>query len=185
MGSKDRTKHCILNATLELCATASIERVTVKDICERAGVSRQTFYLRFEDKFAVAMWYLRSLLGDSFAKLGSEIGWRQAYLEEFVNIEESVRTHPHTLVNLFDSQDYNSVLLSAARTAVQDFTERYRARYGHEPDKLVAFQISTFARTASVVSTEWIKSGCVIPADEFVDYFVTLIPRNLYEALDA
>lgn len=39
-----------MDALLELCVEKPLERVTVKQILERSGVSRQTFYNHFLDK---------------------------------------------------------------------------------------------------------------------------------------
>ena len=43
-------KNIIASALLELCETKSLEALTVKQILEKSGVSRQTFYNHFLDK---------------------------------------------------------------------------------------------------------------------------------------
>ena len=43
-------KNIIASALLELCETKSLEALTVKQILEKSGVSRQTFYNHFIDK---------------------------------------------------------------------------------------------------------------------------------------
>ena len=40
-------KNIIASALLELCETKSLEALTVKQILEKSGVSRQTFYNHF------------------------------------------------------------------------------------------------------------------------------------------
>lgn len=184
MSCKDRTKRSILDAVLALSDDTGIDHMTTADICRKAGVSRQTFYSYFKDKYEVTTWYLELLLEDNFMSLGQNIGWRDAYLNEFINIEDSVHAHPNALKNLFDSEDYNAVLSSASRTGARDFSCCYRTRFGKDPDDLLSFQIKAFARTASLVSTDWIRSSCSTPADKFIDKFITLIPRELFLALD-
>ena len=44
----------IEEALILLCASLPFEKNTVKHICERAGVSKQTFYNHFQDKYEVA-----------------------------------------------------------------------------------------------------------------------------------
>ncbi len=46
-----RTKRLIRDALAELLMEKSFERITVKDIIERADINRSTFYLHYLDKF--------------------------------------------------------------------------------------------------------------------------------------
>ena len=45
------TKHALAGALLELLNTTTLDNITVKDIVERAQVSRQTFYYHFGDVY--------------------------------------------------------------------------------------------------------------------------------------
>ncbi|MCM1564375.1 MAG: TetR family transcriptional regulator [Dehalobacter sp.] len=55
------TKKALTDAFLELCETMSITKITVQDIVDHCGASRQTFYNHFHDKFELIEWvYLRN-----------------------------------------------------------------------------------------------------------------------------
>ena len=45
----NQTKEVIIRALVELLAEKPVERVTVRDIVERCGVNRNTFYYHFQD----------------------------------------------------------------------------------------------------------------------------------------
>ena len=45
------TKMVLRDSLLELMQTAPINKITVKDICERADVNRGTFYLHYQDPY--------------------------------------------------------------------------------------------------------------------------------------
>ena len=184
MVSKDRTKREILAAAKRLADGRSIEQLTVADICAEAQVSRQTFYRHFSDKYDVTTWYVQALLEGAFDELGDTIGWREAYLREFRNIEASVRDSPAALNAFVDSADYNSIVPSTGRSGCEDFAACYRRRYGTEPSEGLAYQMKWFAVTASLASTDWIESGCPVPPELMADRIVSLIPRELFEALD-
>ena len=49
------TRNLILSAALDLIAQKGYESVTVHDICEKAGVSRSTFYNHFTSKEQIAI----------------------------------------------------------------------------------------------------------------------------------
>ena len=43
------TKMMIRNSLLELLSTKPIAKITVTEICERAGINRATFYAHYTD----------------------------------------------------------------------------------------------------------------------------------------
>ena len=53
------TKHTILRAYFSLLAKKSIDKVTVKDVVEECGITRQTFYYHFQDLLDVIDWGFR------------------------------------------------------------------------------------------------------------------------------
>lgn len=53
----DITVVRILDATEELMRDISFDHLKVTDICEKAGISRQTFYKHFKDKYEIAQWF--------------------------------------------------------------------------------------------------------------------------------
>ena len=50
--------------------TTAVENITVKQICEESGTSRQTFYRHFLDKYDLINWYFDCLLTESFDRMG-------------------------------------------------------------------------------------------------------------------
>lgn len=180
MAASDRTKRDILRALMELCESGPFEKVSVKAVCDKAGVSRQTFYQHFRDKYDVAIMLQRQILGDNFQQLGKTIGWREAYLNTF----REMQRYAPIMSKMQDSPDINSIKPTAVRASQRDFEERYFDRYGEPPTGLIAFQIYWLARIATDVPAVWIDGGCNPPADEFVDSFITLIPHELFEALN-
>ena len=181
MPAKDHTKNAIMGALIELVGDEPFEKITVTAICKKAGISRQAFYGHFLDKYDVAMQYLAHTIEGRFARPGIECGWREAFLHEFRQIEQNASL----LEGLIQSEGYNSITQSTIRSSREDFLEGYRHIYGKDPDRLVSYQIERFAITSSLATDDWIRSGCKIPADEFVGMFLSLVPRELFEALDA
>ncbi len=64
-----RTQRALRDALMELALEKGIEQVTVRDITERAGTDRTTFYLHFRDKRALLEESRRQLL-DELVALG-------------------------------------------------------------------------------------------------------------------
>lgn len=49
--SNERTKYELADAMKHCMKTAPVEKITVKEIVEACGVTRQTFYRNFQDKY--------------------------------------------------------------------------------------------------------------------------------------
>ena len=45
----EKTKRSIVNAFLELRSRKAIEKITVKELCEKAEINKSTFYTHFKD----------------------------------------------------------------------------------------------------------------------------------------
>lgn len=55
-------KQIICKAFLELCEIKSVEKITVRDIIEKTGVSRNAFYNHFSDKNALIHYIYRYMI---------------------------------------------------------------------------------------------------------------------------
>ena len=53
------TKDSIAVAFLDVASKKSIDKVTVKDVVEACGITRQTFYYHFQDMMDVIEWSLK------------------------------------------------------------------------------------------------------------------------------
>ena len=54
MSRTNKTKELLAQSLTELMVTTPLEKISVNDIVEHAGVGRNTFYYHFEDKFDLA-----------------------------------------------------------------------------------------------------------------------------------
>ena len=60
-GKGEKTKYRLAQSMKECMKTTSVDNITVKQITENCGVTRQTFYRNFMDKFiSISFW--RNLL---------------------------------------------------------------------------------------------------------------------------
>lgn len=66
MRNRDRvgTEELLVNSFVELAKKKPIEKITIQDITDSAGVIRSTFYNHFQDKYELIEWLIkRRLLG--------------------------------------------------------------------------------------------------------------------------
>ena len=63
------------DALLEMCKTKKLESITVKDILNETGVSRQAFYNRFRDKYDLIQWTYEHNILSTFLNNGPEASY--------------------------------------------------------------------------------------------------------------
>ena len=56
--TNETIKYKLATAMKECMKSASVEKITVTEIVETCGVTRQTFYRNFLDKYDLINWYL-------------------------------------------------------------------------------------------------------------------------------
>ena len=65
-GNEQNSKEKIINTTISTIRKKGADAVTVRDVCEAAGLSIGTFYHYFRDKDDLMMYFLRDTSFDSF-----------------------------------------------------------------------------------------------------------------------
>ena len=60
MDKHDETKYIFAQAIKELIKNRPLDKITVTDIVIKAGMTRQTFYRYFMDKYDLVNWYFEN-----------------------------------------------------------------------------------------------------------------------------
>lgn len=75
MSRTNKTKLLLAQSLMELMETTPLERISVNDIVDQAGVGRNTFYYHFEDKFDLVNWYFQSGITQFLVEHGHYSNW--------------------------------------------------------------------------------------------------------------
>ena len=82
----DKTKYRLAKSMKECMQSSSVENITVKQIAENCGLTRQTFYRNFLDKYDLINWYFDKLLAKSFEHMGQGKNVYDALVKKFTYI---------------------------------------------------------------------------------------------------
>lgn len=63
----------LAESLIELSAKKPIDKITIKEITDKAGVIRPTFYNHFQDKYELIEWIIKSELLEPIKPLFAEI----------------------------------------------------------------------------------------------------------------
>ena len=68
-GRHENAKYKLADSVKKCMKTAPVDRITVKDIAEGCGLTRQTFYRNFKDKYDLINWYFDKLVQQSLGQI--------------------------------------------------------------------------------------------------------------------
>ena len=175
-------------ALIELLGEKSLEYITVKEICEKAGVNRSTFYLHYET--------IADLLGESIEYLDRRFfSYFKENSRDFVpqiqNMmpEELNFVNAHFLVPYLNFVKDNRKVFQAALAypEVMQAEDRYiklykyivnpvMDKYGVPQDKRMYYN-TFFLNGMIAVIKEWIRQDCKDSTKEVSDIIESLVVR--------
>lgn len=155
----------IMDALLELCAEQPLARVTVKQILQRSGISRQTFYNHFLDKNdLVCRIYDVRVIGEFDLDDSSPAGDYRAALTASL-----ARMHAYGgfLREAFSLRDQNN-LTDHALAHTRDFDLAWHQNvWGNTPmPEELRFATEYHALASGYMVIAWILSGFPTPEEE-------------------
>ncbi|MBQ2747207.1 MAG: TetR family transcriptional regulator [Firmicutes bacterium] len=156
-------KMIICNSFLELCETKAIEKITVRDILEKTGVSRNAFYNHFADKNALIHHIYRFIIipqwscrADDTEKVNE---WN---LELFANIKKYRKFMKGACMS-YEPDSLRSYILSTIRESNANWFMRIAEK---EVSEDVRECINYHLNASSYIIIEWILADMKLPEEK-------------------
>lgn len=105
MPGANHTKSLLAQSLQELMLTMPLEKISVNDIVEHAGVGRNTFYYHFEDKYDLVNWYFQTGVTHFLATRTNYTSW----INLMDSIEEYLRENRVFYTNALRYTGQNSL----------------------------------------------------------------------------
>ena len=97
MPRSNQTKRLLAQSLQEIMATTPLEKISVNDIVDHAGVGRNTFYYHFEDKYDLVNWYFQNGITSFLVERSAYSSW-DAMLDAIVDyLEQNKVFYCHAL----------------------------------------------------------------------------------------
>jgi len=174
-------------AFLELLEQKDLAYITVKEICERAGVSRSTFYLHYEtigDLLSESLEHMSRQFSSYFTQEHKSIATRlyTCPLEELRLITPGYLTPYFRYIRehrrLFQAAAKNSAAMrlddayeDLFRQVFTPILERYQV-----PEKDRRYLMTFYIRGLFAIITEWLEQGCSDPIEHIISVIGRCIP---------
>ncbi|HMA62053.1 MAG TPA: TetR/AcrR family transcriptional regulator [bacterium] len=119
---RNTKKSQVVEAAEELFMKFGMKRVTVKEICEKADVSKMTFYNHFDNKNDIIKYIFNSWLDEGYAWLEELEKQNLSFREEIQKILEYKKSYTSRMSPQFIDEYLKD------SPELEDFFERYRQR---------------------------------------------------------
>ncbi|MBU3136776.1 TetR/AcrR family transcriptional regulator C-terminal domain-containing protein [Clostridium gasigenes] len=164
-------KEIIADGLLQLCEEIPLEIITIKQLLEATGVSRQTFYNHFLDKNDLIQYiYLKKII-PRFDDTSIEINFHHELLVAFQNMKK-YHVFMKQACMMHGQNCLNDFIFEHCRTFDLEWHQK---RYGNEemPEAL-RFATEYHATASSSMTLSWILSDMPASCEEMADLITEL-----------
>ena len=175
MEKQEKTKYKLAAAMKECMKTTPVDRITVTSIVEGAGVTRQTFYRNFLDKYDLINWYFDKLVLKSFEQIGVSHTIRESLTQklEFIQEEKAFFTEA------FRSDDYNSVKEHDFELILQFYKDLIARKTSRPLEEEMEFLLEMYCRGSVYMTEKWVLGGMKDTPRRMSDKLVEAMPPKL------
>lgn len=178
----DLTKQALITSFKKLLETEPFDKITISDITNDCGLSRQTFYYHFRDIFDMIRWIYNS---ESLNEIGGRGGygtWQDKIRELF----DYTLNNKSLILGTFNSKCRNDLFgyyMDVSIRKISDIVEMKSDGDIAEKDK--KFIASVYAYAFVGIMVDWISDGMKESSEEMVDRVYKIVMSNLDRTLAA
>lgn len=111
-------KLMIASAFVQMAKRKQIDKITVKDLVEECGISRQAFYYHFQDILEVMEWSVRQIIQQALQNSLYAPSPEKA-IEEFIRVSADQQELLSKLLNSRRREQVESIFVEAMRSSIQ------------------------------------------------------------------
>lgn len=174
----EQTKRDLAEALLAVMEHQPLEKITVNDIVTKCGVSRQTFYRHFKDKYDLVNWYFEIQVQKSFALIKDSRTLIEALTKKFEFINEQYVFFRNAFMidncNSLVNYDYNyiyhfyeSIIVPKVGTITDD----------------IRFTLEFYCHASIDMTVEWVRNDRPVKPSIIAERLVELMPKKLEQLL--
>jgi AcrR family transcriptional regulator len=160
------TKRAIMLSLLKLLKQKSVDKVTVKDICDECEINRNTFYYYFKDIYDV----LNNIFMEEIEKNLREAGSNGSFYEEYSRAAAILVEYKDVVIHVYNSRNRDIITNYLEKMTAEVVRSYIAAKSEGEniSEKDLEF-MSYFYGYAIIGSTyKWIESGMQADFEHFI-----------------
>ncbi len=170
-------KYKLANAMKDCMKNDSVESITVKQIVETCGVSRQSFYRNFMDKYDLMNWYFDRLLEQSFREMGKGETVREGLIKKF----QYIKDERLFFTAGFKGDEQNNLKEHDFIMIYEFYCRLIRDKTGAPPDAKTRKLLEMYCWSSIYMTVQWLMKGMKDSEEELADLMIDAMPRSLYQ----
>ena len=176
----EKTKYRLAHAMKECMETTPVEDITVKQLVEKCGLTRQTFYRSFLDKYDLINWYFDKLLAKSFEHMGRGRTVYDALVKKFTHIQEE-RTFFRAA---FRYDEQNSLRQHDFELILKFYTDLLARKDSKALNQELQFLLEMYCQGSVYMTVKWVLGGMKDSPRDMSGKLVEAMPPKLAEVFE-
>lgn len=168
-------KYKLANAMKTCMLSSPVEKITVKEIADTCGVTRQTFYRNFQDKYDLINWYFDKILMESFRQMGKG----QTVYESLVNKFEYIQMEQLFFKAAFKNDDQNNLREHDFELIRQFYIDQIESHSRRKIDEKILFQLEMYCQGSIFMTVEWVLENKKFTPQELARLLADSMPAEL------
>ncbi|MDO4443763.1 MAG: TetR/AcrR family transcriptional regulator [Slackia sp.] len=158
----------------------SLDRITISEICENAGISRQTFYRHFKSKYDIPSWHTIFCRQFYLNEIGRSINWETGYYHHLRLITEERDFYRKSIQYTINEPFGQTVVPESRKNIILETLIHYRKI---PIDHNMRFIVETFSKLECEVLNDWMRSDRETNLAQWTDDLLSIVPDRLYRAM--
>lgn len=175
----EKTKYRLARSMKECMESTSVENITVKQITENCGLTRQTFYRNFLDKYDLINWYFDKLLAKSFEHMGRGKTVYDALVKKFTYIREE----QIFFATAFRYDEQNSLRQHDFELILQFYENLIYEKTGRVPQENMHYMLEMYCQSSIYMTVKWVTGEIICTPEELASIIVDGMPGKVAELL--
>ncbi len=175
------TCRALAAAAVSLLEERPLDKITVKDITDRCGLTRNTFYYHFQDIYALLGYIFKEEADTVLEKYSVREDWKGVFLDILTYLKKEKKMVEHV---------YNSSRQEELELYVQQVVGAYALQFieietaGQEVSRHVKETVADFYRNAFVGATfQWVRDGMKITPSVMAALYDNMFRGTLKQAI--
>ena len=178
MNEHDQTRYIFAKSLKDLMTKQSLDKITVTDVVKHSGMTRQTFYRYFKDKYDLVNWYFEKLADKSFRQIGNSSTLKEGLVKKFTFILNDRIFFSQA----FQSKDYNNVERYDYQCILEFYTHIIEKKIGTIP-KDILFLLEMYCHGSITMTVNWATTGMKESPEIIADLLIDALPPKLEKLL--
>lgn len=174
-------KETIVDELIQMLNETTLEKITVKDIAAKCGISRQAFYYHFSDIYDILKFFFLKAADTAFAKCSDIDSWQTGYLK----LLKWSQSNKNLIMNTYYSvqREYIEVFLRKISYKRISKIVRKEAENFHVTESQCSFVENFYTLSLSALTLDWIRLGMVEKPENLVKKVSLMIDGDFQKAL--